>query len=281
MEKQSEQEHVIDIKEKIIKNFGAHAPKWAVILGSGLGSAFDNYITATSSANFTDLGMPGSTVPGHNGKMIVGNINNNTKAVIMAGRVHLYEGYSVQEVVRGVRALALWGVKNFIITNAAGAIHHPEVIPRLMLIEDHINLTGNNPLIGKNEESFGPRFPDMSEVYSPNLIEHAIKSMYKATKKQIRTGVYASLSGPSYETPAEIRMLRKLGADAVGMSTVNEAIALCHMGIKNILGVSILCNAAAGLGRNTLSHKEVVKAADEKKDDLAKMIVATITTPMK
>lgn len=266
--------------EQLLKHFGEEAPKWVVVLGSGLGSAFDKSLLSEKTRTFTELGLPGSTVAGHSGKVTVGNISD-TKVAIMAGRVHLYEGYSAQEVVRGVRAMALWGVENFVITNAAGAITNPNEVPRLMIISDQINLTGANPLTGENYESFGPRFPDMSEIYSKKLVEHMISSARMQAQIHLETGVYASLPGPAYETPAEVRMLRTLGADAVGMSTVNETIALRHMGVKNIIGISILCNAGAGLSQNPLSHEEVTKAANQKKDDLARAIISTITTPMK
>lgn len=268
------------IKNKLIKYLGEKAPKWVIVLGSGLGSAFDEYLIPEKTVSFIELGLPESTVPGHSGKIIVGNLSD-IKVAIMAGRVHLYEGYSATEVVRGVRAMALWGVENFILTNAAGAITRPNDVPRLMVIEDQINLTGTSPLTGNNENGFGSRFPDMSEIYSISLAEHLIRSAFQQIQKHLRTGVYACMPGPAYETPAEVRMLRALGADAVGMSTVHEACALRHIGIKHIIGISILCNAGAGLSEKHLDHEDVQEAAEQKKNDLARAIITCIVTPFK
>lgn len=268
------------IRNKLIKKFGEKAPKWVIVLGSGAGSAFDGYLIPDMTMSYQKLGLPGPTVSGHSGRLIVGNISD-VKVAIMAGRVHLYEGYSATEVVRGVRAMALWGVENFILTNAAGAITDPNDVPRFMVIEDQINLTGTNPLTGNNENGFGPRFPDMSKIYSIKLVEHFIHSALQKTQKHLCKGVLASLPGPAYETPAEVRMLRTMGADAVGMSIVNETIALCHIGIKSIIGISILTNAGAGLSERRLDHEDVEEVAEKKNDDLAQSIIACITTPLK
>ena len=235
--------------EKAVRALTARLPEpplAAIILGSGLGSVDLGPVRAEVSAKKIP-GWPTPSVAGHSGRLtLVG------RTLIVRGRVHLYEGRSVEEVVRPVRILAGLGVKTIVLTNAAGAIR-PSFRPGgLMLLNDHLNLTGENPLTG------GPHFTDMSQVYDRALLRRAV-AVGKRRKLTLHRGVYAAVRGPSYETPAEVNMLKRLGADAVGMSTVPEAIAAVHEGM-GVLGVSVLANKAAGLSRRPLSHGEVLKA---------------------
>jgi purine-nucleoside phosphorylase len=233
-------------------------PAIGVVLGSGLGD-FANSITDTVTIGYGDLPhWPASNVIGHQGKLVVGTSRGKTIAAL-AGRVHLYEGHDVRTVVFAVRALGLLGVKTLILTNAAGGVNTSFSQGALMAIDDHINLTGANPLAGPNEDRFGPRFPDMTEVYSARLREIADRAA-KAINLPLAHGIYVALLGPSYETPAEIRYLRAIGADAVGMSTVPEALAARHMGLA-VLGISCITNMAAGVLPQPLDHAEVMETA--------------------
>src|SRR5262249_49455857 len=226
-----------------------------IVLGSGLG-AFADGLEDAVSISYKDIPyLPQSTVEGHSGKLVVGKCEGVPVAV-MAGRFHYYEGYSMQEVVFPIRIAGLAGVKKLVITNAAGAVNTDFRPGDLMILEDHINLIGNNPLRGQNDPRFGLRFPDMSEIYYRpyrDLAEHE----GRAIGLQMWRGVYIAVSGPSYETPAEIRMLRALGADAVGMSTIPEAITARQMGMK-VLGISCISNMAAGIKEGELTHQEVL-----------------------
>jgi purine-nucleoside phosphorylase len=234
-------------------------PRLGLILGSGLG-AFADALKETTLIKYQYIPhFPVSTAVGHAGRLVVGVCAGVTVAV-MQGRAHYYEGYSMQQVVFPVRVLKLLGVKTLIVTNAAGGINRKLAARGLMLITDHLNLMGTNPLTGLNEEEFGPRFPDMTEAYSKALRETA-KKVARRQKLKLYEGVYAAVHGPSYETPAEVRMLGRLGADAVGMSTVPEVIAANHLGMR-VLGISCVTNMAAGLARGKLDHKEVLAAGE-------------------
>lgn len=257
---------------QVLKRIFGDAPKVAVVLGSGL-SKFGDDLKESHSINFTDLpGGKSSGIEGHSGKIVVGKIGE-VSVLAQMGRIHGYEGHSPTEVVHLVRAYKLWGVENFILTNAAGSTTKALKPGRLVLISDHLNFTGANPLTGK--ELFGAeRFPDMSEVYNKAWRKLAQKAGKKAGLK-LREGVYVGLNGPNYETPAEIRMFQKLGGDLVGMSTVWEAIALRQMGSK-ILGISCVTNLAAGVSKKNLSHEEVLdttkKAAGKFREFLKSLI---------
>jgi purine-nucleoside phosphorylase len=234
------------------------APKVGIILGSGLG-AFGDVLEGANKIPYSDLpNFPLSGVPGHAGRLVLGSLGGQP-IVAMQGRVHYYEGYSPQEVAFPARVLCALGIKSLVVTNAAGGINLGFQVGDLMCITDHLNLAGYNPLIGPNDSKLGPRFPDMSHAYEPKLRE-LLGQAAAATGVRLREGVYACLSGPSYETPAEIRMLRTLGADAVGMSTVPEVIAAAHMGVK-VAGISCITNLAAGIGQHKLSHDEVAEVA--------------------
>ena len=228
----------------------------AVVLGSGLGSLTD-IIEEKQSLDYSDIPhFPAPTIPGHSGKLIWGKLNGRA-VYAFSGRFHYYEGHDPHTVILPVRVLHELGCSRLILTNAAGGIN-PDFTPGdLMIISDHINLTGYNPLRGENCDEWGPRFPDMSRMYDPQYREIA-KSAAKDLAIAVREGVYCGLSGPTFETPAEIRMLKMLGADAVGMSTVPEAIAACQMGIR-LLAISCITNMAAGISKNPLTHEEVME----------------------
>ena len=230
-------------------------PSAAIVLGSGLGD-FANALAGSVSTPYADLPhWPASAVVGHEGRLVVGASKGKTIAAL-AGRCHVYEGHDLRTVTFAVRVLGLLGVKTLILTNAAGGINTGFTEGALMVIDDHINLIGNNPLVGPNDDRFGARFPDMTEVYSRRLRAIADQAG-RAVALTLPHGVYAALLGPSYETPAEIRYLRTIGADAVGMSTVPEAIVARHMGLE-VLGISCISNMAAGVLPQPLDHSEVM-----------------------
>ena len=234
-------------------------PDVALVLGSGLGNYAEN-IKIEAEISYNDIpGFPVSTVPGHAGKFIFGYVGD-VKVVCMKGRIHFYEGYNVSDVVLPARVMKMLGAKILFLTNAAGGLGQGFAAGDLMLITDHISMFAPNPLIGPNIDELGARFPDMSEVYKKDLQE-VIRSVAKENGIKLQEGVYAQLTGPSFESPAEIRLLGNLGVSAVGMSTVNEAIAANHMGMR-VCGVSCISNLAAGLSENSLSHEEVQEAAD-------------------
>jgi purine-nucleoside phosphorylase len=233
-------------------------PTTALVLGSGLGD-FANALGDATSIPYRDLpNWPVSSVAGHDGRLVIGTTQGRRVAAL-AGRCHLYEGYDGATVTFATRVLGVLGVKTLVLTNAAGGVNTGFSQGALMMIDDHINLTGHNPLAGPNDERFGPRFPDMSAVYSSRLRAVADEAGQKSGVA-LSHGVYAGLLGPSYETPAEIRYLRTIGADAVGMSTVPEAIVARHMGIE-VLGISCITNMAAGVLPQPLDHAEVMATA--------------------
>lgn len=228
----------------------------ALVLGSGLG-AFADDVQEPVAIPYAEIpGFARSTVQGHAGRLVLGKIAG-VPLVIMQGRFHYYEGYRFDEVVFPIRVFGLLGVKALILTNAAGGINVAFDQGALMVISDHLNLIGDNPLRGANDERFGQRFPDMSEVYARDYQEIAVDEAHQIGL-ELRRGIYAALSGPSYETPAEVRMLRTLGADAVGMSTVPEAIIARQMGVK-VLGLSCITNLAAGVHDEPINHDEVME----------------------
>jgi purine-nucleoside phosphorylase len=233
-------------------------PEVAIVLGSGLGD-FANSLGGATTMPYAELPhWPASRVIGHSGKLVVGTVRGRTIAAL-AGRAHLYEGHDAGRVAFPVRALGLLGVKTLILTNAAGGVNTGFAQGALMVIDDHINLMGHNPLVGENDERFGPRFPDMTEIYSSRLRDMADRTA-RAIHLSLPHGTYVALLGPSYETPAEIRYLRTIGADAVGMSTVPEAIVARHMQME-VLGISCITNMAAGVLPKPLDHDEVMATA--------------------
>ena len=239
---------------EFLRLFAPAPPRIALVLGSGLGD-FADKIEGARVPTGDIPGWPRSTVEGHAGQLVLGK--NGVAA--LSGRVHLYEGYGAREVVFPVRTLLALGARTIVLTNAAGALD-PRFAPgELVLVADHLNLTGESPLVGPHESRLGPRFPDLSTAYDPGLRSAAQRAAGQAGLGTLREGVYAGLRGPSYETPAEVRMLRTLGADLVGMSTVLETIAAVHMGAR-VLGISCVANLAAGLSPRPLSHGEVLEA---------------------
>ena len=248
-------------------------PKVAVVLGSGLGDYADD-IQVECEVPYGEIqGFPISTVPGHAGKFIFGYIDK-VPVVCMKGRVHYYEGYPISDVVLPVRLMRLLGAEILFLTNAAGGVNTSFHAGDLMLIRDHIAIFAPNPLIGPNIDELGTRFPDMSSVYDPKL-QNAIKKAAKENNIFLQEGVYTQLTGPSFESPADVRALRVLGSDAVGMSTVVEAIAANHMGMR-ICGISCISNLAAGMTANPLTHKEVQEAADMVAPNFKKLLTESI-----
>jgi purine-nucleoside phosphorylase len=248
-------------------------PKIALVLGSGLGAFADEFSGAIKIPYSKIPHFPQSTAIGHAGQLVLGSVEN-LQVVGMQGRVHLYEGYSVQDVAFPVRVFARMGVKAVILTNAAGGINKEFTQGRLVVINDHINLQGVNPLSGSNDESLGPRFPDMTHAYDKQFRALALAEG-RRLGIDLGQGVYAALAGPSYETPAEIRYLRTIGADLVGMSTVPEVIAARHTSIR-VLGISCVTNAAAGVLDQPLNHLEVLETAERVKGQFISLLRAII-----
>jgi len=245
----------IDAAVAFVRSRTALQPRIGLILGSGLGDVVEAVDVETAIPYGEIPGAKASTVLGHSGRMIFGR-TGDLPVVIMQGRVHFYEGYEMDEVMFLARVVGRLGIKSLVVTNAAGGVNTSYKAGDLMLISDHINFMGMNPLRGPNVEELGVRFPDMSEAY-PESLRAMAKDVAKAQGLSLQEGVYLALSGPTYETPAEIRAIRTLGADAVGMSTVPEVIAMSHMNIP-VLGISCITNMAAGILPQKLTHQEVM-----------------------
>src|SRR5271166_1029408 len=248
-------------------------PKIALVLGSGLGAFADEFAHVTKIPYAKIPNFPLSTAIGHAGQLVIGTVEG-VEVVAMQGRVHLYEGYSVKDVAFPIRVFARMGVKAVILTNAAGGIKKEFTQGRLVVLSDHINLQGVNPLSGPNDENFGARFPDMSVAYDKRFRELTLAEG-RRLGIELCEGVYAALAGPSYETPAEIRFLRSIGADLVGMSTVPEVIAARHSGIR-VLGISCVTNAAAGILDQPLDHNEVLQTAERVKGQFIALLRSVI-----
>lgn len=261
------------IAAEIKKRIADYRPETAVILGSGLG-ALGNEIQNPVIIDYKELaGFPQSTVAGHQGRLIFGRLEGKD-ILCMQGRIHLYEGHEPQKINLIIKVFQKLGIKNLIVTNAAGSLN-PDFAPgSIMLIEDHINFSGRNPLIGPNDEAYGPRFPDVSDAYNVNY-RHKIKQIARDKNIQLHEGVYLMVSGPNFETAAEIRAFRILGADAVGMSTVPEVLAAAHSGMK-ILGLSVITNFGTGMKKGAQSHEETLKQADSAAADLTALVKAFI-----
>ncbi len=263
---------VLDCYESI-KDRIPFTPKVALVLGSGLGNYADS-MDVKAEIDYSEVkDFPVSTVPGHAGKFIFGYVGD-VPVVCMKGRVHYYEGYPISDVVLPARLMKMMGAEILFLTNASGGINPSFGAGDFMLIKDHIACFAPNPLIGENIEEFGVRFPDMSTVYDKDL-QDKIRQAASVNGIELKEGIYVQLTGPSFESPAEIRMLRTLGADAVGMSTVVEAIAANHMGMK-ICGISCVANLAAGMTENPLTHDEVQAAADEAAPLFKKLVTQAI-----
>ena len=241
----------------------------AIVLGSGLG-AFADELTDSTSIRYDEIpSFARATVEGHAGRLVIGKTNNVTVAA-MQGRFHFYEGYSLEEVTFPIRVLKLLGVRTIILTNAAGSLNTEFTPGSFMVITDHINLLGVNPLVGPNDVRFGPRFPDLTSVYARRLQDLVI-SEANAIGLDMRRGIYAALSGPSYETPAEIHMVRTLGADAVGMSTVPEAIVARHMNLE-VIGISCITNLAAGVSNRPVDHSQVIATGERVRAEFTELL---------
>jgi purine-nucleoside phosphorylase len=264
---------VTDEAKRYIEGHTDVRPAIGLVLGSGLG-AFADELAGRKDIPYGDIpGWPHSTAVGHAGKLIIGRLGDLDVAV-MAGRAHLYEGYSMQQVTFGVRVLQSIGARSMVFTNAAGGINLTLERGGLVLISDHINLQGANPLVGPNDDSLGPRFPDMSDAYTKTYRDIA-KRVATELCIPVTEGVYAAMSGPSYETPAEIRYLRTIGADVVGMSTVPEVIVANHMGMK-VLGISCVTNMAAGILPQKINHEEVLETGAMVRDTLVRFLKALL-----
>lgn len=249
-------------------------PRVGIVLGSGLGNVVDA-IQAETTIPYGDIpGAKGSTVAGHSGKMILGHAGK-VPVAILSGRMHFYEGHDMRSVVHLARVVAKLGIETLIVTNAAGGVNTSYSAGDLMLISDHINMMGTNPLLGPNIDELGPRFPDMSEAYPENLRSLAREAGKNIKRLKLQEGVYLALSGPTYETPAEIRMLRTLGADAVGMSTVPEVIAMSQMGIP-VLGISCITNMAAGILKQKLHHQEVMDTTARVQEQFTSLVLGVL-----
>lgn len=270
----------MDITEKIssaaayIRSRISQQPEIGMVLGSGLGDYADTLEDSVKIPYSQIPNFPVPTVPGHSGAMVYGK-KYGRDVVVLQGRIHYYEGLSMQEITLPIRVLAALGVKTLILTNAAGGVNTSFHPGDLMLFRDHINYSGMNPLIGANHPSFGPRFPDMSDLYTAELREK-IKIAAAEAGISLQEGVYAMYSGPNYETPAEIRMFRILGADAVGMSTVPEALVAGQQGMQ-VVGISCITNMAAGVLPQKLSHSEVIETAARVHDTFQTLIDRILT----
>lgn len=259
---------------KYIRSVTDFKPKAALILGSGLGGYSQKLTDVVCTIPYSSIpGFPLSTVSGHSGKFIMGYVND-VPVVCMDGRVHYYEGYSVDDVVLPIRVMGALGAEFLVLTNAAGGINTDFRPGTLVLLKDHISLFVPNPLKGVNDPAEGPRFPDMSNVYDPRL-RHMLIAAAAQEGIPLETGVYCQLTGPSYETPAEIRLLRTLGADIVGMSTVMEAIVARHMGMK-VCGISLVTNMAAGISLAPLSHEDVKNTGSQSAPVFSRLVTAAI-----
>ncbi|HEX8853695.1 MAG TPA: purine-nucleoside phosphorylase [Pyrinomonadaceae bacterium] len=248
---------------------GTQEVRVALVLGSGLGAFAEDLADSVALAYEEIPGFARSTVEGHAGRLVFGTIEG-VRVAAMQGRFHFYEGYTFEEVTFPVRALSLLGVKSLVLTNAAGGLNNAFTEGALIVISDHLNLMGANPLRGANDARFGPRFPDMTHVYDQEYQDMAIREA-RCMGLELRRGVYAGLTGPSYETPAEIRMLRLLGADAVGMSTVPEAIVARHMSMR-VLGLSCITNMAAGVLDRPIDHAEVMETGARVRQTFADLL---------
>jgi purine-nucleoside phosphorylase len=259
----------LDELEAYVRAKSDLVPALGMVLGSGLGGLADE-IDAALEIPFEEMpGWPAPSVPGHSGRLILGTLRGLPVACLR-GRLHMYEGLSERLVVEPALLMARLGAPILLLTNASGGVNPAFAAGTLMVMSDHLNLTGRNPLMGANDDALGPRFPDMSTVWDRELRER-LHAAGRAEDVELREGIYAGLTGPTYETPAEVRMLRTLGADAVGMSTVMEAMVANWAGVR-VCGVSLVTNAGAGLSATPLTHAEVVAAADEAGPRLARVI---------
>jgi purine-nucleoside phosphorylase len=269
-------DRVLAAAEAAAAHLDAADAEVAVVLGSGLAAVADRLKAARSALYAALPGYPETTVAGHPGRLVAGMVDGR-KALLLCGRVHGYEGYAPSEVGFGVRVAAALGARTLIVTNASGGID-PALIPgEIVAIADQLNLTGASPLAGPNDERLGPRFVDMTNAYSPALRALAVTAASEVLGRPLREAVYAGVAGPAYETPAEVRMLRALGAGLVGMSTVHEVIAARHAGLE-VLGLALVANPAAGVQEGPLRHEDVTRAAAAGADAMGALVMRVIET---
>ena len=266
----------LDETVRFLKGRYPNSPSVGIVLGTGLGNFVDE-VEVEKEVDYSDIpNFPISTVEGHRGKLVFGRLGGK-HVVIMAGRFHYYEGYSATEIVFPIRVMKRLGIETLLLSNAAGAVNTSFTVGDLMIIRDHISLFTPNPLIGKNYEELGPRFPDMSEPYKRSLIQQ-VKAIAEKNDIQLKEGVYVSVTGPTFETTAEYNLIRNIGADAVGMSTVQEAIAAHHSGL-NVFAMSVITDLAVREDGNAITHEEVLEAAKHAEPKLAllfKELIATV-----
>lgn len=257
------------IADQIRAAMGNYLPQTAIILGSGLGTLADE-VTNPIIINYSDIeGFPASTIQGHSGKLIIGNLEGQT-VLCMQGRFHLYEGHQPQVINTIIKAFQLLGIHNLIVTNAAGSLNFDFAPGSLMLIKDHINMSGTNPLIGPNDDCLGPRFPGMADAYNSDW-RTKIKELAQKQNIHLNEGVYLWALGPCFETAAEIKMFQILGGDAVGMSTVPEVICAVHSGMK-VLGISVITNYGTGMNHSTPCHEETLREGNKATADLTRLV---------
>ena len=261
------------IAAQIKARLGAYSPETAVILGSGLGALGDLVENPVIIPYAEIEGFPQSTVSGHKGRLIIGRLEGKD-ILCMQGRVHLYEGHSPQSINTFIKAFQLLGIKNLIVTNASGSLTAELPAGTIMLISDHINLSGANPLVGPNDDAFGPRFPDMSNAYDAEL-RTRVRQIAARENIPLAEGVYLMVSGPTFDTPAEVRAYRILGADTVGMSTVPEVICAVHSGMR-FLGFSVIVNLGCGLKQGALNHAETLREAEKASANLIRLVKTCI-----
>jgi xanthosine phosphorylase len=260
------------VRDELRRRFGAEPPRWAMVLGSGVGGLTDR-LEGRVAVPYRELGLPGTDVVGHAGEVVVGDLEG-VRVACLSGRNHLYEGHEPSDSVLGLRALLLWGAGGVVLTSSVGSIRAEWPPGSIVLLRDHINLSGVNPLRGPNLPALGPRFPDMCQAYTPALRKRA-REVAEREQVELHEGVYVCMPGPSYETPAEIRMLRTMGADLVGMSVVHETICTVHAG-RPLLAFCIVANPAAGLSDKLLDHEALTAAVSASVERLSRVVVGVV-----
>ncbi len=265
-------ERIEAVRDALVERFGAQPPAWAMVLGSGVGGLTQR-LDGRQAIAYRELGLPGTDVVGHAGEVVVGDLDG-VRVACLSGRNHLYEGHHPNDSVLGLRALLLWGAERVLLTSSVGSIRAEWPPGSLVMVRDHINLSGVNPLRGPNLPALGPRFPDMCQAYTPRLRELA-RGAADGGGVELHEGVYACMTGPSYETPAEIRMLRTMGADLVGMSVVHETISTVHAG-RELLAFCIVANPAAGLSDKLLDHEALTAAVSASVERLSKVVLQVV-----
>ncbi len=265
-------ERIRGVRDLLVQNFGETPPEWALVLGSGVGG-LTRQLEDRKAVPYTELGLPGTDVVGHAGEVVHGRLVG-VPVACLSGRNHLYEGHDPVDAVLGLRALLYWGAKRVLLTSSVGSLRADWPPGTLVMIRDHINLSGINPLRGPNLEEIGPRFPDMCQAYTPSLQTLARTEAAKASV-ELRNGVYCCMPGPAYETPAEIRMLRVIGADLCGMSVVHETIVSVHAG-RPLLAFCIVANPAAGMSDKLLDHHALTQAVSASVERLSRIVLQVV-----